>query len=756
MLARDFYLLCFYIVFVLGVIVRRGRPTHRRGVAGAGTMTVIDAPTLPANGFFQPGRRFRAVVRHGNVSNDDDAGLDIRGAAIKLVDLANPDAPGLDLVMNTGEVSFSTARDFLRYAFASAPRPWSGEPVDIPGLKRFLVHSPRIHFQFVSGLRRAPGSFACLRYHSQIVHRLNAVDALERFMRFRLIPAEAGPEDGLLSESDRTAPWNPERLAGEARDYDYLRAEFRDRLNSTAGVSYALEAQVLESDRDGRRPLFDPLLDPGAAWPENAHPWLPIGTLRLTAPLSAAEAEQLSFNIANLPSALDFPDCRSIDDFFSVAYCRSHVYRATKAARGALNAVGGWLARRRAEEARQSRQGPPGATLAERRTGSLWTLVFGHLVWSLGFIGASRRMRFRLRRPWLSEKTQPRSAAPQDFPPYHGSSFDQMLEVLRDSPYTKNGRLEPGSLPDYALIDINYVLSRIPNCLLSHFRKTRSELESHSRRVLHDRRDFFADKPPKPVHTNGIAFTGEWIIDHDTGLTGYFAGGSRGLFMGRLSIMNGILRRGPGTKRSIGFAGKVYPTLNSAAVVRPANFVLMETFFGNDAYFLEIPLTNNPTLTLQGPLDFCVEGLWKGKIFGLAEANAVFKSLDPGQRLRPMDEISRLGLLDGAPSRTPVWMRLEYAGGRDSIVRRDDFREELWETWRARGELVYSITVSIQLIEDAPDRVAYLSKADLAETRESGVKFDWIKIGRIVLKEGFLSEGADHRTRFHHPVVVPI
>lgn len=362
--------------FAIAALARKGRATHRRGVAGAGRFTVDAELDLPLHDFFVPGRVYRAYVRHGNVANDDDAGLDIRGAATRLVDLEDPDKPGLDLLMNTGEVAFSTARVFWRYAKATAPWPGQGSPVNERGLQRFLEGDPRIRDQFTQGLRRTPSSFARLRYHSQIVYAYKAMDGRRRFCRFRLIPADPVPEEGLPDPADRARPWDPERLPGETRPYDYLRQEFRQRLSSPTGVRYRLELQLWEPPDTNE--LDESMFDPGAAWPEVMFPWRPVGTVHLLRRQSDVETEQMWFNLEKRPPSLDLLESFSVDDYHSIAWTRIRVYRVSQAVRSSVF----WNQQRRAAAVRQrdeAARGTHGLTPKQRRDSTIWDLITSHM-----------------------------------------------------------------------------------------------------------------------------------------------------------------------------------------------------------------------------------------------------------------------------------------------------------------------------------------------------------------------------------------
>jgi catalase len=369
---RDRHILTAFVIFGVGTYLRGGRATHLRGTGGGGTFVAEPAPGVPANAFFTPGKEFRAYIRHGSVANDDDTSLDIRGAALKLFDRNDPDGQSLDLLMNTGEVSFSTARDFLKYAKAGGSGSKSA-PINVAGLKRYLESDPRARRQFCAGLRRTPSSFSKMRYHSQIIYVFNADDGLRRFARFRLTPDDDAPEEGIPTREELETPWEQERLKGETRDFGYLRDEFQARCASAEGARYRLEVQIWQPPDENQ---FDvKQLDPGEEW---EHPWHRLGVVHLTRRMSAVETEQIWFNLENVPSTLGFMECKSIDDFASIPFTRIRVYRLSQSIRSSVF----WmkersLARRRYNEA--AARGTHGLDFKERRDSSIWNLLFSFM-----------------------------------------------------------------------------------------------------------------------------------------------------------------------------------------------------------------------------------------------------------------------------------------------------------------------------------------------------------------------------------------
>ena len=374
---RTVWVQSFNAAFGYGVFRRGGRPTHRRGTAARGEFVVDDAPGLEGSHFFRPGRRFWATVRHGNVAHDDDAAKDLRGCALRLDPADNPDHAGLDLIMNTGEVTFSTARVFWDYALASGPRMGHDEAVNEPGLRHFLEQDRRKFDQFASALRRGPESFANLWFYSKLVYRWVADDRDRRYVRFRLRPADGAPEtDGIVPHDDYERPWDQERQVGDTRPYGYLREEFRNRVHEH-GVHYRLEAQIWSPGLEQSLPVDDPMFDPGTGWDEHQHPWRSIGIVRLSVPLSKPDTETLAFHLERLPPELGFEESWSVDDFMSVPYVRIRTYRVTQSLRSALYRLRAQYRATVHNETNEAR-GTHGLNPDQQRDTGIWELVLGH------------------------------------------------------------------------------------------------------------------------------------------------------------------------------------------------------------------------------------------------------------------------------------------------------------------------------------------------------------------------------------------
>lgn len=314
----DLLALAVRLPFVAAARINRARPSHRHGVAGRGGLVVRDALAFPTIEFFRPGARLDVVLRHANLDFDDDARLDIRGAALRMTSAAGEQ---LDLPMNTGTVNtFQTL--WVLLAFVAA-KPWGSL-----GGRALALRYPRIWRETVEAYRRGPSSYAQLRYHSQIPFRWAADDGVERLARLRLVPANDDPESGLPTMADHTHPFRQERAADDARAADYLRSEWTARVASV-GAAYRLQVQLHEVSAGDP----DEVLDTSRAWDDDAHPWHELGEVRVDSALDAEAGDALRFNIANQPRSMGVLRARSAGDFNAPAYARTLAYAASQRAR---------------------------------------------------------------------------------------------------------------------------------------------------------------------------------------------------------------------------------------------------------------------------------------------------------------------------------------------------------------------------------------------------------------------------------------
>jgi hypothetical protein len=293
-------------------------------------------------------------------------------------------------------------------------------------------------------------------------------------------------------------------------------------------------------------------------------------------------------------------------------------------------------------------------------------------------------------RPVPPQWREPDPVKPPDRYDYDGSTFAAVKEIVFDCPYRE--------LPHYPVAGPADVL----------------QLFNAAARNLADRRDV---RPyfDKLIHAHGICYAGVWEIDRESGYTGYFKKGSKGLLLARLSVAGTGLRRGQ--RRAPGIAGKIFPTMDPSQKVRPANFVTVAHLSGSRArHILDIEMTNAPTIGLDPAAVFI--------------NRVIFRLMDtrPGYRL--LHPIAALGVPVGEPVKTPDLMLLA-APGTINRVRAEDFRDELRLNNYPENRLVYNIHVK-----------------NFSDER-------WTRVGTITFTEDAVSEGGDKRLHFWIPSDLP-
>ncbi len=261
------------VIFIPLVAVSRRGVTHGSGIVASGEFVAVDHPDFwPPEGTtdFSPGA---AVIRHANSFLADDMGADVRGFAVAI---QRPNGkPFWQFLTNTGE----------RAEWANVPM-WTER---LWGMVRFRGH---VYFQrhpeaignAMTGLRRAPTSYADVIYYSQIALRLNHPTRAPRLFRMRAQREGLDAESGLIPEDaadftqqggvPRSLPdplygqaYLTKRSPGEQRPKDALRQEFADRLGASP-VVYLIQAQLRADETDSRHVAFDPMV----SWDEKQYP----------------------------------------------------------------------------------------------------------------------------------------------------------------------------------------------------------------------------------------------------------------------------------------------------------------------------------------------------------------------------------------------------------------------------------------------------------------------------------------------------
>lgn len=293
---------------------------------------------------------------------------------------------------------------------------------------------------------------------------------------------------------------------------------------------------------------------------------------------------------------------------------------------------------------------------------------------------------------------------------YRGSSFNEVMHVIQD----KN--VDPMTQKELEEMNI-YRHGVLPQYEVSGRSLGLIALTRASKKTLRQKVDYY-DRIEKMVHANGVCVSGQWSITENSNYTGYFKPGSRGLFIGRLSVA--LQETTSLGNRGFGFAGKIFPTMNADEVVPTTNFFTVDVLSGTNAKrFFDVALTNNPPLVFERSL-----------LGVLSKIVPAFLQADSSPTFRPITPIAQTG--ETGPIQSPIYMRLRTA---DFIVKNDstDFRTEVLKAMEQNNQrLVFNIEVS-------------------SETNDRLATEGWTKLGQITINQADVSYGCDRRLHFAHP-----
>ncbi|HUZ76013.1 MAG TPA: hypothetical protein VMV93_00365 [Chloroflexota bacterium] len=310
----------------MDVLRTRKRLSHMTGVVARGKIRVVDEPGFAEHDFYQPGREFACRLRHSSATYDDDATLQVRGMALKFAD-TDYESP-LDLEMNTGETPvFWTLHMFWRWTAMRLKMTRSEGPRDLTQLMAYFKEFPAALTAARDGVRRNPDSFSQLFYYSEFPTYFKTVDGGERYVKYRLVPDNRGPEAGMPDPAELVEVWDSEaRLPGDDRPKDYLRREFAQRVQHE-GVHYHLQYQLHTPTRVDSAEVFNA----SKPWEADTHPWHDLADIQLTSVLSDDEAAATRFSIGHHPPSLNLLPATSVDDYNSINYSRARMAPAKTA-----------------------------------------------------------------------------------------------------------------------------------------------------------------------------------------------------------------------------------------------------------------------------------------------------------------------------------------------------------------------------------------------------------------------------------------
>ena len=284
---------------------------------------------------------------------------------------------------------------------------------------------------------------------------------------------------------------------------------------------------------------------------------------------------------------------------------------------------------------------------------------------------------------------------------FAASSFNEVKDVVFKNVYVND------QLPQYEVSTKNFVVNGF------------NRLLDRATRTLNETNDYYPEFD-KLVHANGVCFSGVWTIDKDNPYSGLFKKGTKALFIGRASAATSATTNDQ--KRSLGFAGKIFPTMDPNLAVETANFFVIDNLMGKKTeHYLETKMTNKPEL-----------GFRISKIgFALRVFN-IFKKLDLDPGYRPVYPIAEAGTEKSEKVLSPKFFMIK-ADPETLINEESDFRHELSvENYHPHG-IIFNILVNN-------------STSDIKSP-------EWIKIGDIFANQSIVSFGCDRQLHFHHPKI---
>lgn len=298
----------------------RTRYFHRIGVSGKGVLKIYDKiEGLPSHKIFQCGKTYPIIVRHSNsLSADDDARLDARGAAVRILsDESDRPTTVLDLTLKSGNAFYArTISDFATWLVCG-----------LPAREEHVKRAPHIRDAVWTSLRNAE-TFTELHYYSNICRLFRFNDGQEMYVKFKLRPFdERIKEDsgkieplGILPPETGAIP----RDENDKRPLLFLADDFQRRVSSPDGVRYIFQLQFRPVPEDAS--AKDDALDCTKPWDEAEFPFIDVGEVNINRNLTPEQSEELEFNPFLKCHEIDVIRATSASQSASIDHGRSLIY----------------------------------------------------------------------------------------------------------------------------------------------------------------------------------------------------------------------------------------------------------------------------------------------------------------------------------------------------------------------------------------------------------------------------------------------
>lgn len=295
---------------------------HRIGVSGKGMLKIYDnIKGFPDHKIFGSGKQYPVIVRHSNsLSADDDARLDARGAALRILsDHTNLDdeKPILDLTLKTGEAFYArTISDFATWLVCG-----------LAAREEHVKRVPHVRDAVWTSLRDS-NSYTEMHYYSNICRLFRFTDGQEMYVKFKLRPCD----ENIGKDSGKVEPIGilpPETGAIPRKDNDtrpllFLVDDFKKRVSSQGGVRYIFQLQFRTVPKD--EATQDIALDCTRPWDEAEFPYVDVGEIFIDQNLTKEQSEQLEFNPFLRCHEIDVVKATSASQSASIDHGRSLIY----------------------------------------------------------------------------------------------------------------------------------------------------------------------------------------------------------------------------------------------------------------------------------------------------------------------------------------------------------------------------------------------------------------------------------------------
>ncbi|CAK9146773.1 unnamed protein product [Ilex paraguariensis] len=298
----------------------RSRYFHRIGVSGKGVLKINEnIKGFPDHKIFHPGKSYPVIVRHSNsLSADDDARIDARGAAIRILSHnSGDDNRLLDLTLKTGKAFYArTITDFATWLVCG-----------LPAREEHVKRVPHVRDAVWTSLRHA-NSYAKMHYYSNICRLFRFTDGQEMYVKFKLRPFdEKISEDsgkvepiGILPPETGAIP----RDSNDTRPLLFLAEDFQHRVNSPGGVRYIFQLQFRPVPSDDATQEI--ALDCTKPWDETEFPFVDVGEVVIDENLTKEQSEELEFNPWLQCHEVDVIRATSSSQSASIDHGRSLIY----------------------------------------------------------------------------------------------------------------------------------------------------------------------------------------------------------------------------------------------------------------------------------------------------------------------------------------------------------------------------------------------------------------------------------------------